>query len=129
MRRTLSFAFTVGSLIVGACALGSSSCTRTTTDRVLEPSGASGGSSAPPASPELADASVAPLGPVAPADPEPDYHVARAPEFGMGAELQRVSATFGTFPAAGGTGGGSGGFGPSLGGTGAGPSVGGGIFR
>jgi hypothetical protein len=130
MRRSLSLAVTLGSIIAGACALASSSCTRTVTDRVLEPVGASGSSNAPSSSPGLADASVAPIGPVAdPGEPEPDYHVARAPEFGMGREVHLASATFGATPSAAGMGGSGGIIGGDLGGTGAGPGLGGSTFR
>lgn len=131
----------VVSSLATVAALATASCAHPATDRVLEPSGAAGSSSSePPSSPStpLSDAGVSPVAPLATAhapDDEsvPDFHLARAPEFGDRVEHGAPVDIFAARPAAGGMGGaggiggiaGMGGLPPVAGG----PGTGGGIFR
>ncbi|MEI9948571.1 MAG: hypothetical protein WDO74_06185 [Pseudomonadota bacterium] len=74
--------------VVLAGVLSVTACTRTT-DRVVEPVGASDASTTPP---EVGDASVSPIGPIAhPIEPDEDFRLVRAPEFGVARETQLVS--------------------------------------
>lgn len=69
-------------------------CTHAT-DRVVEPPG---GSDASPTSPDVTDAGAKPIGPIAPLEPlepEPndDFRLVRAPEFGFGPATLRLTST------------------------------------
>ena len=121
MHRSLIDIIASGSM--AACVVTALACTRTPTDRVLEPDNAPGAASSTPATPStpsLEDASVAP-GPIATTgEPATDFSVIRAPELGLTVDHSRPD------PQAPGIGG-SGAAGGC--GRGAGGGVGGGIFR
>ncbi len=86
--------------------LSVAACTHTT-DRVVEPAGASD-ASAP--SPELSDAGLSPLGPIAnpiePIEPAEDYRLVRSPEFGASVRYDSLQTPgFGGASGNGGSGG------------------------
>jgi len=136
MRRRSSRLVLLVSGLATAAALATASCAHPATDRVLEPSGAAGSSSEPPSAPStpLSDAGVSPVAPlataVAPDEALPDFHLARAPEFGDRLEHRVPLDIFAATPAAGGMGGmGAAGGTPGLPPIAGGPGTGGGIFR
>jgi hypothetical protein len=89
MDQALSRLLTVCALVVSAGVLSVTACTRTTTDRVVEPVSGPDGSTP---TPEVADAGTAPIGPIAhPIEPPDDFRLVRAPELGMARETPRLS--------------------------------------
>lgn len=125
MPREISQVIALGTCAASLAVLTVPACTRTPTDRVVEPVGASDASTPSPALP-LSDAGTSPIGPVAdPLEPASDYHALRAPELGLARGARYEPWQVGP-PSHGGAGGtDDGGIGPHAGG----PSTGGGIFR
>ena len=111
MHPLLSRLITVTVICTGAGIFSVAACTRTT-DRVIEPVGASD-AAAP--TPETNDAGVSPIGPIAyPPEPAEDFRLVRAPEFGLSVrEAAHFAAAEPAAPGLGGNGGvsGSGGVG------------------
>jgi|SRR5882724_485009 len=107
MAPSLSRALTVSALSMCIAVLGIASCTRTT-DRVIEPVGASDASTT---TPELADAGLSPIGPMARSperEPPPDFSLVRSPELGLAGPRTDEPRTRLAAPSSGGSGGAAG---------------------
>ncbi|MEI9938924.1 MAG: hypothetical protein WDO69_17035 [Pseudomonadota bacterium] len=88
MDHALSRLLTASALAVLVGVFAVTACTHTG-DRVVEPVGGGDASTTPT---EVKDSGVSPLGPIAhPIEPEEDFRLVRAPEFGAPSRLQRVS--------------------------------------
>ena len=84
MDHALSRLLTTSALVaLGGVLSVAAACTHTT-ERIVEPVG---GGDASTTSPEVGDASVGPIGPIAPlappVEPDEDFRLVRAPEFGI----------------------------------------------
>jgi hypothetical protein len=92
MDHTLSRLLTASALALSASVFSMVACTRTN-ERVVEPPG---GADASTTTPEVGDSGSTPIGPIAPiepikAEPDEDYRLVRAPEFGLAPEVRLVS--------------------------------------
>jgi|SRR6187431_2580482 len=108
MDQRLSRLLTASALVVLTGVLSVTACTHST-DRVVEPVG---GGDASTTSPELAEASAEPIGPIAhPVEPDDDFRLVRAPEFGLARETEPLRLNTPRFAGTGGiAAGGSSGF-------------------
>ena len=89
MDHVLSRRLTASACVVLSGVLSVAAACTHTTDRVVEPVGAPDASTT---TPDVADAEVAPIGPIAPIEREPDedFRLVRAPEFGIARETPLV---------------------------------------
>jgi hypothetical protein len=100
MDHALSRLLTASALVVLAGVVSVTACTHTT-DRVVEPVG---GADASTTTPEVGDAGITPIGPIAhPVEPDEDFRLVRAPEFGIAREAQLVGLSAEQLTGLGGT--------------------------
>ena len=109
MDHALSRLLAGSALVALTGVLSVAACTHPSDQRVVEPVG---GQDAATTTPEVTDSGVSPIGPIAhPIEPDEDFRLVRAPEFGVAREAQLVHLTLEPQSGIGGTGaGGTGGF-------------------